>query len=213
MSQDDFRTFLGIDPDMHSTGIAAIRDWKGKQPFLLHASCVKAKGAKSGEAVVAMCAAIRDHWLESILISPPGRCVAFAVEGQEMYLGKTKNPRSIMYLAAAAGAALHECIAQYPAAYARFPRPGEWKGQVPKHICQSRVFTKLGLSYVVKGNTEKDSAYCVPALEHHKYSSIRKGKLNYGDWKHIGDAVGLAWWVREQYIRLERQRELRANRA
>lgn len=197
---------------MHTTGIAAIRDWKGEQPFLLHASCVKAKGAKSGEAVVAMCAAIRDHWLEPILISPP-TCIAFAVEGQEMYLGKTKNPRSIMYLAAAAGAALHECVVQNPDAYARFPRPGEWKGQVPKHICQSRVYTKLDLLYTTKGNKEKDSAYCVPSLDHHKYKSIVQSKFPYGDWKHVGDAVALAWWVREQYIHVERRKELRAYRA
>ncbi len=197
---------------MHSTGVAAIRDWKGQKPFLLHASCVKAKGAKMGEAVVAMCSEIRNHWVQTIVVRPPPSCVAFAVEGQEMYLGKTKNPRSIMYLAAAAGAALHECVTQYPTAYARFPRPGEWKGQVPKHVCQSRAFTKLGLGHTWKGNKEKDSAYCVPALEHHKYPSIKSGTLNYGDWKHVGDAVALAWWVREQYIHMERQKELRANR-
>lgn len=205
---DDFRTFIGIDPDLHTTGIAAIRDWKGERPFLLHASCIKSKGAKYGEAVLAMSAVIRDHWLK-FSTSPPGYCVAFAVEGQEMYLGQTKNPRSIMYLAAAAGAALHECVAHYPAAYARFPRPQEWKGQVPKHVCQSRAFTKLGLPYKFKGNKEKDSAYCVPDIE----EDTDKGKFNYGDWKHVGDAVALAWWVREQYIRMLRTRELRANRA
>lgn len=207
---DNFRTFIGIDPDMHTTGIAAIRDdCKGLKPFLLHASCVKAKGAKNGEAVVEMCAAIRDHWLEMIGMCPPSGCVAFAVEGQELYLGKTKNPRSIMFLAAAAGAALHECVAQYPAAYALFPRPGEWKGQVPKHVCQSRVFTKLGLSYTIRGNKEKDSAYCVPELTEPLVNSTY---LNPGDWKHVGDAVGLAWWARERYILLLRQKELEANR-
>lgn len=204
---DDFNTFIGIDPDLHTTGIAAIRDF-GERPFLLHASCVKAKGAKDNQAVIAMCAAIRDHWLD-FGISPPGSCVAFAIEGQEMYLGKTKNPRSIMFLAAAAGAALHECVAQYPAAYTRFPRPSEWKGQVPKHICQSRVFSKLGLQYKIRGNTVKNTAYCIPDVE----EVPSKGKFNYGDWKHVGDAVALAWWVRDEYYSMLRQREMRKNRA
>ena len=136
-------------------------------------------------------------------------CVAFAIEGQEIYLGKTKNPRSIMFLAAAAGAALHECVAQYPAAYSRFPRPSEWKGQVPKHICQSRVFSKLGLQYKIKGNTVKNTAYCIPDLE----EDTDKGKFNLGDWKHVGDAVALAWWVRDEYYSMLRKREMRKNRA
>lgn len=206
---DGFRTFIGIDPDMHTTGIAAIRDYHGERPFLLFASCVKSKGTKDSQAVLDMSAALRDHWSE-MTTCPPRGCVAFAVEGQELYLGKTKNPRSIMFLAAAAGAALHQCITQYPAALGRFPRPGEWKGQVPKHVCQGRVFTKLGLSYITKGNVAKDSAYCVPQIEKNKL--VCQNPLNAGDWKHAGDAVGLAWWVREQFIKLQRQQELRAQR-
>lgn len=206
---DDFNTFIGIDPDLHTTGVAAIRDWKGERPFLLHVSCVKAKGAKDNQAVIAMGVAIRDHWLDSILISPPRSCVAVAVEGQELYLGGTKNPRSIMFLAAAAGCALHEVVAQYPAAHTRFPRPSEWKGQVPKHICQSRVFSKLGLQYKIKGNTVKNTAYCIPDLE----DSPDIGKFNLGDWKHVSDAVALAWWVRDEYYSMLRKQEMRNNRA
>lgn len=204
---DVFNTFIGIDPDLHTTGVAAIRDWKGERPFLLHTSCVKAKGAKDNQAVIEMCAAIRDHWLEIDMHLPPA-CVAFAIEGQEIYLGGTKNPRSIMFLAAAAGAALHECVAQYPAAHSLFPRPSEWKGQVPKHICQSRVYSKLGLQYKIKGNTVKNTAYCIPDIE----ESPDIGKFNLGDWKHVSDAVALAWWVRDEYYSMLRKREMRKNR-
>ena len=119
-----------------------------------------------------------------------------------------------MYLAAAAGAALHECVAQYPAAYGLFPRPGEWKGQVPKQINQMRAFKKLGIPAQTRG--KKETGYCVPDLKHlcHIHADqIVQGPLNLGDWKHVGDAVGLALWAREKYINRERQQGLRANRA
>lgn len=202
-----FRNFIGIDPDMHSMGVAVVTDIDGVKPYLSHVACIKAKGETGGAAVVAISREVSDYW-QAIGNDVISSCVAFAVEGQEMYLGKTKNPRSIMFLAAAAGAALHELASQYPEAFARFPTPGDWKGQVPKQVHQMRAFNKLGIMALTRGTTK--SGYCVPDMTGQNVSI--GGTLNIGDWKHVGDAVGIALWVREQYIQSERKKELRNNR-
>lgn len=202
--------FAGIDPDLHTTGLAFIADHLGREPYLIYACRVKATKNKQHQAVIDMAKALRDHFLDKEYV--PSKCTGFAVEAQEMYLGKTRDPRSIMLLGNAAGCALQEMIGQYPAAYGRFPRPAEWKGQVPKHVKQKRGFDKLGIDCQIKGNMTKDSAYYVPTrltgMEHAHIES-----MSYGDWKHVGDAVGLALWVREEYYHMIDQRELRANRA
>ncbi len=203
--------FCGIDPDLHTTGVAFVEDYNGLEPRLTYAACIKAKGKTEHDAVIAMARALRDHFLEAEHLPP--KCNGFAVEAQEMYLSKTKNPRSIMLLANAAGCAIQELVSQYPGVYARFPPPALWKGQVPKHVKQSRAFTKLRIPYEIKGNVTTGSAYCVPDLDHHKYSSVKQGKLNPGDWKHVGDAVGLALWARHEYHHMVQMKTMRKKRA
>ena len=201
-------TFAGIDPDLHSTGVAFITE-EGGEPYLVYAGCVKSKGSKQHLAVIDMANALRDFFTESP--SMPTFCTGFAVEAQEMYHGKTKDPRSIMLLANAAGCALQEMVSQYPACYSRFPAPGLWKGQVPKHIKQARAFGELRIDYSLKGNVTKGSAYCVPKLALAFDGKIENIKA--ADWKHVGDAVGLALWCRQEYHHHMSQKRLRANRA
>ena len=201
--------FGGIDPDLHTTGIAFVADHFGEEPYLWYAARVKSTKSKQHQAVIDMAAALRVQFSAENL---PIKCTGFAVEAQEMYHGKTQNPRSIMLLANAAGCALQQLGVQYPVAYARFPRPSEWKGQVPKHVKQARDFKKLGIEFTIRGNVAKDSAYCVPT----RLTGVANAhieSLSYGDWKHVGDAVGLALWCRDEYYQMLRTKELRRNRA
>lgn len=119
--------FIGIDPDLHCCGIATIDD-KGKVTRCLTVKTPK-KLFKGRDAVVAM--------IESLQVAQfyeMDTDHVLCVEAQEIYLGQTKNPRSIMLLATVAGAAL-----ALPASKRYFPAPQEWKGSVPKQIHQART--------------------------------------------------------------------------
>ena len=66
------------------------------------------------------------------------------------------------------------------------PEPGKWKGQTPKVVNQARTMTHYGVLF------ERLTNYCVPT----GCATISRVEgalsLNRGDWKHVGDAIGLA---------------------
>ena len=190
-------------------GIAFIADDNGQNPKLIYAGCIKSKGSKQHQAVVDMAQTLRDFFVHTAAM--PSGCAGFAVEAQEMYHGQTKDPRSIMLLANAAGCALQEMVSAFPGVFCRFPRPQEWKGNVPKHVKQKRAFNNLELETTIKGNVTKGTAYCVPKLALAFQGKIEN--INAGDWKHVGDAVGLALWCRHEYHHMMSKRNLRKNRA
>ena len=166
---------IGVDPDCDTTAWA-IADKK----------TVWAVGIIRGglrELVVGLEAAVAP-WAEL------SRAV---VEGQKIYPGSKVAPNDIVKLARFAGfSAGILAVASLPVL---IPMPFDWKGQAPKDVNQGRTFSHYGILYEVRGGRD---AYCVPS-GCAKFAQIRgAAALNAGDWKHVGDAVGLALWGARQ---------------
>lgn len=186
--------FVGVDPDLHNTGIAVI-DNDGK--CILACSCKVSRQFKGRSACIEMAEEIRKAAVNVDAIvgafcetGKDAKASVLCVEGQELYRGNdaaTKNPRSIMFLASVAGAAL----GAIPAHAKMFPSPQEWKGSIPKEIKQARILLEAGWA------VGKASGYCFP--QHLPFG------LNKGDWKHVTDALGLAQWARSQWIAKSRR--------
>ena len=72
------------------------------------------------------------------------------------------------------------------------PFPRVWKGQVPKHIKQKRILTKLNISIHKYMKTKCPVPDCTDV--HCKNMLM----VNDGDWRDILDAAGLALWGLEE---------------
>jgi hypothetical protein len=174
---------LGIDPDLHSTGWAV---YDGKE--VVAVGCIKVPRKLTGMGAIGtmMMAAKGECW--------GGVVDVLVVEGQELYLGNTKNTRSILDLALCAGTIMGVVYTGSGAKYVLCPKPAEWKGQVPKHIHHRRILDGLGVAYALVGTTvvpEKTSLHLLPG----------GATLKNGDWKHVTDAIGLAIWGAEKIKR------------
>ena len=182
---------MGADPDMKRPSIAAIDAKTGK---LLAVDCIKVKGKRTAHNGVVDCvAAMRGcfHNMHNVLDFED--IAAIVVEGQETAYTAVSgaNPRSIMFLAAVAGAMLAEATPECKTIL--FPTPQKWKGSVPKQIHQARVLGKMDLEYTKVGKNPK-TGYCHPPLN--MADVFWATEQNKGDWKHIVDAIGLAQWAR-----------------
>lgn len=194
------RYFLGIDPDMHTLPIAVV-DETGK---LVNLQIVEVSKKLTGrDALVAM---VRELSTACISFKEQlGRIVCATVEGQELYQfgpSKTKNPKSIMFLATVAGAALLKTIHMQSYTELYFPTPQEWKGNVPKQIHQARVLGRMGIKYTLV--CTRDNGYCVPN-EKAWANPTCLWSLKKSDWKHAVDAIGLAQWGREKFLDEEKR--------
>ncbi len=70
------------------------------------------------------------------------------IEGQQIYLkGGKARPDDILKLAQVAGACAALCAAHYCKPKIIIPKPGLWKGQVPKIIHQRRLCEKHGIEH------------------------------------------------------------------
>lgn len=167
---------IGVDPDCDTTAWA-IADRKS----------IRAVGIIRGglrELVVGLESAV-SAW-------GPQKAV---VEGQSIYPGSKVAPNDIVKLARFAGFAAGILAAIEPMPVL-IPMPFDWKGQTPKEINQARTFAHFGILYEIRGG--RSDKYCVPS----GCAKIAKVKgaasLNDGDWKHVGDAAGLALWGARQ---------------
>lgn len=118
-------------------------------------------------------------------------CIAVCVEGQELvYTARSgANPRDLAILANVSGALISE--ASHETNNILLPSPAEWKKQVPKAIHQARIYTTIGWEFESVGK-DKKRGYCRPTSVP---ADLITGKINKSDWKHIGDAIGLAQWA------------------
>lgn len=184
------RYFMGIDPDMHQMPVVVV-DETGK---LCHVQIVEVDKKLTGrEALVEM---VNKLQLTDLSESFESAVCATTIEAQEIYqfgASKTKNPKSIMFLATVAGAAMQRF--GFDTLY--FPTPQEWKGNVPKQIHQARVLGRIGISYTKVGTQE--SGYCMPCIL--DVSQFNVGKAS--NWKHVVDAIGLAQYGREKFLEEE----------
>ncbi len=159
---------LGIDPDTRNTGWALATKHK-----------LIAVGVIRGDGTV-----------ESMFVAAHGVPVQrdmdlIGVEGQEIHHGGKAPPHDIIKLAQFAGV-IGAALKGIYCCPLEIPKPSEWKKQVPKPIHQRRSYTAYGL------RCDEAAGYCYPVGD---LSAIEGASaLNQGDWKHVGDAIGLARW-------------------
>ena len=184
---------LGIDPDLHNTGMAiACLDkihWVGVAEV--------DKGFKEAGAVPPMMERVRYlmrvAW--EFLLNESGLCIfnpeeagfdRVVIEGQHYNAQRDADPNDLIHLAQVAGAA--GGVATQWEILPLVPRPQEWKGSVPKPIHQARILARLGLDY----KKVKTHAYPIDKLQMTGISGAHGMRSK--DWKHVVDAMGLALW-------------------
>lgn len=211
--------YIGVDPDMHTMAVAVVDD-RGL-PVAVHV--VRALGDKGRDAVVAMIDAV-SQWIGASTSEPsylpePPNVLAMAVEAQEIvYTARSgKNPRNLLNLSTVAGGVLAISTVVWPDLFARdaifFPAPEAWKGQVPKHVHQGRMFEHMGWAHDVGGNIKAGKNYSgfsyptAPPQDILGVETIKKA-----DWKHVSDAIGLARYARDEWRkRSSKQQFIAAN--
>ncbi len=176
--------FIGVDPDLHNTGIAVV-DSTGR---VITAECVAVPaGLRQAQAVVAMSGALINamrYYDQTYDIN------TVAIEGQTISFKQTRDPNSIIQLAHVTGCAV-SAVRAHCICCIVIPPPREWKGQVPKHIHHQRICKKIGWKCEIRGTGARQ--YGVPTN-----SPILMSR-GVGQWKHALDAVGLALWAQEKY--------------
>jgi hypothetical protein len=169
---------LGIDPDSQYIAMAI-----GSAETVLGVCSIKVPGAGKGGFMamvkalnLAIPAFVLSHDLDPLW---PSKII---IEGQKIYAGEQAQPNDLIKLAQLAGISAGICSSLYPSKQIIIPQPREWKGSVPKRIHQARLYKKLGWGY------KQTKTYAYPINP-----TVGK-ELNRGDWKHVGDAIGLMQW-------------------
>ncbi len=176
--------FIGLDPDLHDL---AIGYWDNgpKSAHVVHVP--RKKGVIQHEAVLEMIQAMR---MEPPFLNRDPDVDGIAVEAQTLQrlgLRQHKRPQDIVILGNVAGAALG-MLADAGYYHLLFPTPEQWKGQIPKHVMQARLYDELGWGYEMVGES-----YAVPLKIPKAFQHLLKGQ-----WKHVGDALLLARWASKQ---------------
>lgn len=174
------RGSLGVDPDLHTTAVAALVD---RVPVFLKIFRVS-KTLTGDAAMIAMIDKLADprEW-------PHGSFDLIAIESQQVYRGSQArgNQADLIRLAHVTGAALLSAGQIFPRAAMAAPTPQAWKGQVPKHIHHQRILKRLGVEYSMRG--EK----VIPKFS--RATLFEPPPI--GDMHHVLDALALALWADE----------------
>lgn len=200
--------YIGIDPDLHRTGVFVISEKDG-EIIAMSPKCLKVAGdLKAEDAAVAMARRLRTVFDDLAVTAELAGGAVVAVEGQEVsYTARSgKNPRSVLQLAWVSGAAVAAALSLPPSNRQRiylWP-PAKWKGSVPKQIHQARIYKQLG--WEAKKVGKPDTGYCQPVGDDVK-DLEKKCDIKPGDWKHVGDAMGLALKAMEVYKRESARQE------
>lgn len=163
---------LGIDPDLHTTGVAVLdTECKTIEVGVAHVSPKR----RGDNAIVDMSEALEDLMDCMTMFGDIS-----IIEKPELYRGGKASPKSILDLAMVAGIATGHCTAISKKTVLVTPKV--WKGSVKKEVKHERILREAGISYQVKGGTviPEDVASVSPV----------KAK----DWTHCIDAIGLAYW-------------------
>ena len=167
---------LGIDPDSTHTSWAIV----GKELRPLAVGVLKTARADSGTTIRQLSVA-----LDAVFLWHGDLVEAAVVEGQQYHHGGKSPVADIIKVAQIAGG-LAGCVMQKAGVKVAIPSPKDWKGSVPKRIHQPRIYQKLGLLYT----SAKGYAYPSGCAELAKVAGA--SRLSKSDWKHVGDALGLA---------------------
>jgi hypothetical protein len=158
---------LGIDPDSKFLATALVLDTK-----ILEVNCFIVRGSFPDFYSFCVCDFVKS--MSSI--------THVVIEGQQIYAGSKAQPNDLLKLAIISGMWAGACAQIFPKAQIIIPKPREWKGSIDKATYQARMYHKLGWGY------EKCKGYSIPVhptVGHH---------LSNNEWKHVGDALGLALW-------------------
>lgn len=121
------------------------------------------------------------------------------VEGQKVYRNdKKSNPDSLITLARVSGIACSWIASHYECKDIIIASPQEWKGSISKVAHQHEIWTSIGEHPKIHG--KGSHAYCCPD----EYMGMGPTKL-----KHLGDAIGLALWLRDQYLWNDKKKRMR----
>lgn len=173
---------LAFDPDSKNIGVA----W-GPAGQLAGVDVIRIPKGESlhqqvGRAVLS--------WLQSVAaVLPLDDVCTVVVEGQRIRPRSAARPNDILLLGQVAGVLVGALESRLDARLV-VPAPEEWKGQQPKTVNQARSYTALGWTYQIQGS--KSSGYCIPISGHRDIYCPTY--LRPADWKHVGDAVGMALW-------------------
>lgn len=171
---------LGIDPDLTDVGMAL---WTSEGPSDAWTFSPPANSGLKDEGKTLRMLRSLQLWTYLEDHVPPD---IVCVEGQSLNHTRHKRPDDIIKLAQVAGMVAMRCRMQFPSARILFPSPQEWTGSVPKGVRQARMYTKLDWGYDMCAGGK----YAVPR---NAPFSLTKTQ-----WKHAGDALGLAQWAIEQ---------------
>ena len=175
--------FLGCDPDSRNMAYAVV-DREGK---VVDCWTIDHKNNVMDQA--------RTHaeYTSSLLDCP----FVAVVEGQKVYKDdKKSNPDSLITLARASGIACYWLANTYGCRDIHIASPQEWKGTKKKAAHQHHIWTSIGEHPKIHGKASH--AYCCPD----EFMGMGPSKL-----KHIGDAIGLALWLRDQYLWNEKKKK------
>lgn len=164
---------IGVDPDSKDTSWAVIQG-----TTVLAVGVFKTKGRAVAQVIRQLVPAVESvvqAWLPSLVV----------VEGQKHRQGGKAPPDDIIRLAQIAGAIAGQVMAMCDARV-MIPDPEEWKGQTPKPIDQTRSFAHFGILSALA------TQYAYPTGCKVIARVQGAAQLNKGDWKHVGDALGLA---------------------
>lgn len=170
---------LGVDPGLHSTGLAVC-----SLNEILELAIVSVPGdLTEDDAVIAMVRALQ------LKLPWWGGIEHVVVEGQQIYLGKTHNPDSILRLSQVAGACVSWATQGQPGCTIAIPRPKKWKGDIPKGVSAGRSLDHYGiLCKVSKDGEDIDVDPC-------HLSGIKGARdIPAKELNHVFDALGLALW-------------------
>lgn len=177
---------FGIDPDLHYPSIAGI-DMSGSVMFLGQTNIPES--LTGGAAVVALQKALEQEGLNNLRHIASRRFLL--IEDQDTRLGG-RNARSLILLGKSAALAHSTYARALEPDYIAYVPPQRWIGSVTKSINQERIVRRLDFSALRSGNSLKIQ-WPTPFEWINKVS--RKNQ------SHIIDAIGLALWGRDNYVK------------
>lgn len=181
---DERMLVIGIDPDTKATGIAAVQYFNGGFQ-VVGVGLARAKGRKAADRRVEMIDSLW-HSLAPEGLRLPYPATAVVVEWQHIRPFSEKRPNDILNLTGVAGMCVATAVTILDPKYTFTPIPSEWKKQVPKHIHQARILSRLHLTRELRyENSDLGNAIFIPGAENLP-PSMRT---------HVIDAIGLACWA------------------
>lgn len=183
--KDETMLAIGVDPDTKHSGWAAVQSFNGGFQ-IVQVGLIRAKGRTAADRRAPMAESLLLTLLQDALPYPP---TALALEWQHLRgsSAKEKNPGAIVELCGFAGMALQAFIERWEFEYVFTPTPSDWKKSVPKHVHQSRICSRLGITTELRAKDgEKNFAPGAADIP----PSMRS---------HVIDALGLALWALDPY--------------